>query len=160
MKEVFDPITNTLNKFAWAMWAILWLSLSIGIGQEDFYPNTVPIKSADTTVLSTISAVLLWSSVILQVIRQIYYSHLGPGLVKVGRWLILVATTIFAFRMTYMLAAYGGAPSSSAALIGVSILAIGLSLNAIGMMQQSYFEGYDSTEKQPKWNNSWRAGIH
>lgn len=157
MRMVFDPITDFLNRSAWILWALLWLSLSLGIGQEEF---NIPVNGYvpyNTTVASTIAAILLWACVILQATRQIYYSHLGPPLVKLARWIILGATTIFAFRMTYMLAAYGGAASSMATLIGVSLLAIGLSLNAIGMMQQSYFqENGTHVENLIKWNNSWR----
>lgn len=153
MKMVFDPITQFLNRSAWLLWAILWMSLSLGIGQEEFKP--VLVLEHNTYTPSLIAAILLWSCVTLQAIRQVYYSHLGHPLVKVARWIILAATTIFAFRMTYMLAYYGGAPSSIATLIGVSLLAIGLSLNAIGMMQQSYFEE-NGQEHIVKWNNSWR----
>lgn len=153
MKMVFDPITQFLNRSAWVLWAVLWISLSLGIGQEEF--NPVVFTKYDTYIPSLVAAILLWFCVMLQTIRQVYYSHLGHPLVRIGRWIILGATTIFAFRMTYMLSYYGGAPSSLATLIGVSLLAIGLSLNSIGMMQQSYFEE-KGQEDTVKWNNSWR----
>lgn len=157
MRLVFDPITEFLNRSAWIMWAILWISLSLGVGQEELNPTLAKV-SFDTYIPSIIASVLLWSCVILQAVRQVYYSHLGHPLVKIARWLILGATTIFAFRMSYMIMMYNGAPSSLATLIGVSLLAIGLSLNAIGMMQQSYFSelNKEKDDSEIKWSNSWR----
>lgn len=154
MRMVFDPITQFLNRSAWIMWAILWISLSLGMGQVQIAP--IVTMEYDTFLPSLITTILLWSCVTLQAIRQIYYSHLGHPLVKVGRWMILVATTIFAFRMTYMITIYGGAPVALSTLIGTSLLAVGLSLNAIGMMQQSYFDEPEAKDSEIKWNNSWR----
>lgn len=153
MKMCFDPITEFLNRSAWILWAVLWISLSLGVGQEEFVIN--PTVTYDTFMPSLISAVLLTACVLLQAVRQIYYGDEGPTLVKFGRWLILGATSIFAFRMVYTVVMYNGAPSSIATLIGVCILAVGLSLNAIGMMQQSYFK--KQAIKKLKWNNRWRS---
>lgn len=153
MKMIFDPITQFLSRSAWFLWATLWISLFLGMGQEELRP--IVVIEHDTYIPSLVAAILLWSCVTLQAIRQVYYSHLGNSLVKVARWIILGATTIFAFRMTYMLTYYGGAPSSIATLVGVSLLAIGLGLNAIGMMQQSYFE--TSKDETVRWHNSWRV---
>lgn len=155
MKAVFDPFTTLLNKFAWLFWAILWISLSLGVGQEELIVNEKPVLSYDTTTITTIVCILLWGSVLLQTVRQVYYSHLGHRLVKLGRWLILGATSIFAFRMLYMLTMYGGVPSSYATLVGVGILSIGLSLNALGMMQQEYFQEHG--KHQPKWGPRWNS---
>lgn len=153
MKMVFDPITDFIDKFAWVAWAILWISLSLGVGQEEFViPGTAAIP--DRLLLSIVASILLLGCVLLQTVRQLYYSNEGPPLVRLGRWIILGATSIFAFRMLYMISAYGSATSSIAALVGVCLLAVGLSLNAIGMMQQSYFREHGS--EKLKWNNSWR----
>jgi predicted neutral ceramidase superfamily lipid hydrolase len=155
MRLVFDPITKFLDECAWLFWALLWLSLSLGIGQEEMTANQadmfVNYNNTTTTIIATI---LLWGAVVLQTIRQVYYSHTGHILVKIGRWLILCATSIFAFRMTFMLIVYGGTPSSYATLVGVSLLAVGLSLNSLGMMQQSYFQEHKE-ELPNKWYNSW-----
>lgn len=156
MKDMFDPFTEFLNRYAWAFWALLWISLCLGIGQEEVILSSgMPALNYNTTTITTVVTILLWGAVILQTVRQMYYSHLGHSLVRLGRWMILGATSIFAFRMTYMLALYGGVPSSYATLVGVGILAIGISLNALGMMQQHYFQEYG--RKQPKWGPHWRA---
>jgi hypothetical protein len=156
MKLVFDPITEVLNRFLWVFWVVLWISLSIGLGQDDnnliHYSKTIQY---DTTIPSTIISVLLWSAVVLQTIRQIYYSHLGPTLVKVGRWIMLLATSIFAFRMTYMLIQYGGAPSTMATMVALGLMAISIILVSIGMMQHAYFDG-DSSKEPDTWRYSWR----
>jgi len=160
MKMIFDPVTEFLNRVAWVLWATLWISLSLGVGQEALDVSVQPI-AAEMATLSRIAAILLIGCVILQLVRQIFYSHVGPPLVRVARWIILGATSIFAFRMVYMISVYGGAPSSRAALVGVSLLALGISLNSVGMMQYSYFQEKQQKEKEEgeellKWNNSWR----
>ena len=154
MKAVFDPFTEFLNRFAWVFWALLWVSLCLGIGQEELIIDR-PLLNNNTTTITIIVTVLLWGAVALQVVRQMYYSHLGHKLVKLGRWLILVSTSIFAFKATYMLAIYGGISGSYATIIGIGVLAIGVSLNSLGMMQQYYFQEYG--KKQPKWGPHWRT---
>jgi hypothetical protein len=160
MKALFDPVTSFLNRSAWIFWAILWISLSLGAGQEELIIREVgPGIQYDTTTATTICTILLWAAIILQIIRQVYYSNQGPKLVRLGRWLILGATSIFAFRMTYMLSQHGGAPSSYATLIGVSLLALGICLNSIGMMQQSYFQDKYHIDANKRWLTRWHREV-
>jgi hypothetical protein len=150
MSITFDPITRNLNKFAWIFWIVLWISLSLGIGQDELILLEHQSRiNYDTTEITIIAAVVIWAAVILQAVRQIYYSHTSPFLVKIGRWFIFTATSILAFRTTYMLAMYGGVPSSRAAIIGIILLAVGICFSSIGMMQQSYFEEHP----EQKWEH-------
>jgi hypothetical protein len=160
MKHMMDPITDFLNRIAWIFWAVLWISLSLGIGQEEVdVINHGNIITYSTKVPTTIAAILLWTAVVLQVIRQVYYGNLGPKLVRLGRWLTLGATSIFAFRMTHMLVTYGGVPSSYATLVGVSLLSLGLILISLGMLQHDFSHSTD-IERAVRWNKSWHNKAH
>jgi hypothetical protein len=151
MSIKFDPVTDRLNKSAWIFWVVLWVSLSLGVGQDELILAEHNERIIyDTTELSIIATILLWAAVTLQALRQIYYAHTSPFLVKIGRWLIFSATSILAFRSTYMLILYGGVPSSRAAIIGISLLAVGICFSSLGMMQQSYFEDHPNE----RWKNN------
>jgi hypothetical protein len=156
MKMRLDPITTQVERFAWVFWTILWVSLATGLGQEE----TMFLSGGDLEVLEgfTILVVaLMWLAVVLQTIRQLFYSKTGVLLVRIGRWLLLGSSSIFAFRTTWMLVVHGTEMHiSPATLFGGGLLAIGLSFNALGRMQQSYT--YDTDEEESKHLNKWILG--
>ena len=138
MKYISDPITNKLSKFIWLFWAVLWVSLAIGFGSET---NFVMINTKNGyEVPGLIASILLWAALLIQIVKLIYYSHECNYLLKVGRWLLLITTGIFAYRMTYMLIVYGDIYASLAAIIGAIILAIGLILASLGVMMNEHFK--------------------
>ena len=138
MKYISDPITNKLSKFIWLFWAVLWVSLAIGFGSET---NFVMINTKNGyEVPGLIASILLWAALLIQIVKLIYYSHECDYLLKVGRWLLLITTGIFAYRMTYMLIVYGDIYASLAAIIGAIILAIGLILASLGVMMNEHFK--------------------
>lgn len=138
MNYISDPITHKLSKFIWLFWAVLWVSLAIGFGNETNFVMT-DIKNG-YQVPGLVASILLWAAVLIQIVKLIYYSHECNYLLKVGRWLLLIATGIFAYRITYMLIVYGDVYTSLAAIIGAIILAIGLTLSSLGVMMHEHFK--------------------
>lgn len=137
MNYISDPITNKLSKFIWLFWAVLWVSLAIGFGSEN---NFVMVNAKNGyEIPGLIAAILLWGAVLIQIVKLIYYSHECNYLLKVGRWLLLIASGIFAYRMTYMLVVYGDIYASLAAIVGAIILAVGLILSSLGVMMYEHF---------------------
>jgi len=143
-----DPITSWLERSAWIFWTILWVSLAAGLGQEEaIFISGGEVESLELVTMLVV--ILMWVAVILQTLRQIFYSKTGVWLVRLGRWLLLGASSIFAFRTTWMLVVHGSemhiAPST---LFGAGLLAIGLCVNAVGRMQQSYTFDTDHEEER------------
>ena len=138
MKYISDPITDKLSKFIWLFWAVLWVSLAVGFGSETNY--IIPNVTNGYEIPGLIAAILLWGAVFIQVVKLIYYSQECNYLLKLGRWLLLIATGIFAYRMSYMLVIYGDIHASLAAIVGAIILAIGLILASLGAMMTEHFK--------------------
>jgi hypothetical protein len=158
MKVHLDPITGVLEKFAWVFWTILWVSLATGIGQDEImFLSGGELELMEVTTIVVV--IMMWSAVILQTIRQLFYSESGVLLVRFGRWLLLGASSIFAFRTTWMLITTGSEMHiSPATLIGGGLLALGLCVNALGRMQEHYT--FDTDAQEFKYVNKWTLGEH
>lgn len=138
MKYISDPITDKLSKFIWLFWAVLWVSLAIGFGSET---NFVMVNAKNGyEIPGLIASILLWGAVFIQIVKLIYYSHECNYLLRIGRWLLLIATGIFAYRMTYMLIVYGDIYASLATIVGAIVLAMGLILASLGAMMTDHFK--------------------
>lgn len=138
MKYISDPITQKLSQFVWFFWAILWVSLAIGLG-NDTKLSEIHIGDGNE-VPGTVASILLWGAIVVQIVKLLYYSIDCNYLLKIGRGLLLIATSIFAYRMTYMLITYGDVYISMSAIIGTIISAIGLVLSSLGVMMHEHFK--------------------
>lgn len=137
MKYISDPITQKLSQFIWLFWAILWVSLAIGLGNDTKIHSMYIVQGHE--IPGTIASILLWGAVVVQIVKLLYYSSTCNMLLKFGRWLLLISTGIFAYRMTHMLIMYGDVYASMSAIIGAIILAIGLILSSLGVMMYEHF---------------------
>lgn len=137
MKYLSDPITQKLSKYIWLFWAVIWASIIVGIGSDSAIGIYYSVPQHEITGM--ISATLLWGAVVVQTVKILYYTSKSNNLLKIGRWLLLIATSIFAFRMSFMLAIYGTVYASLAATIGAAILAVGLILSSLGVMTKDHF---------------------
>jgi hypothetical protein len=141
MKPNLDPVTKVIDKFLWVFWAIIIVSLLSGLGQDDSNIRSyAQVVTYDSTLGTSIAVILLWISLAIQLIRQVFYTNEHNLLVKIGLWVLLFATSMFAFRMTYLLIEYGGLPGSIVTLTAFSMLAISIILITIGRMQCAYFD--------------------
>jgi predicted neutral ceramidase superfamily lipid hydrolase len=131
-----DPLTKVLENIAWIFWTILWVSLATGVGQnEEVFISGGVLEYYE--IVTIIVVTLMWLAVLAQTVRQLFYSETGTILVRLGRWLLLGASSIFAFRTTWMLVVYGTAMHiSPATLLGGGLLAIGLIVTAFGRMSE------------------------
>jgi len=143
-----DPVTLALEKFAWIFWTILWISLASGLGQEEvLFISGGEVEGLE--FLTIVVVITMWVAVALQTLRQIFYSKTGVWLVRLGRWLLLGASSIFAFRTTWTLVTHGSAMHiSPTTLFGAGLLAAGLCVNALGRMQQPEADETDALEEK------------
>jgi len=131
-----DPVTKTLEKSAWVFWTILWISLASGLGQNEMVYISGGILEP-LEILTILVVIVMWLAVVLQTLRQLFYATVGVQFVRWGRWLLLGASSVFAFRTTWMLVVHGSEMHiSPATLFGAGLLGLGLCFNAWGRMQE------------------------
>lgn len=126
-----DPITSRIDRFAWIFWAILWISLSLGLGHEDLVYSARGILEIPE-IITILIVFIMWLSVLLQVIRQAFFNYPKPLLAKLGNWFLIGASTLFTFRLTWILLIKDYIIHiSPIILLGAALMGVGLILNAI-----------------------------
>lgn len=126
-----DPITILVEKFAWIFWTVLWASLAFGLGQTDLEYSTRGVYEIPE-IITILVTTIMWLSVILQSLKQAFYVYPKPVITRLGNWLLLGSSTIFTFRITWILFIHDYIVHiSPIILIGATLMGIGLSLNAL-----------------------------
>lgn len=137
VKLYVDPITASIDKYIWVFWSILWISLALGLGQDELIYKTGGIIEIPEIAL-IITILVLWVSIILQALRQYYYNDIITShLAKLGNWFLLGSSTIFTFRLTWISVLQGYPVHISPIIIlGTFLLGVGLSFTALSHMKK------------------------
>jgi len=132
-----DPITKTLDKFAWLAWFVLIGSLMAGFGTETGQTPASFDTGQGSVQLDIAMTTLCWCAALAMLATQLACPFVGNIWERTSRWLMLLAQSIFAFRFTVMLLVTGDIYAPLVTIIGFSLLAVGQLVHCFGIFARA-----------------------
>lgn len=128
---------QVLHSLEWLAWLVLLISLALGLGVSVGAINSPEYPSARPSidlVADTLLTVMVCASALTQLLVQVRHPTHGRRHERFARWLLLCASTIFAYRFASQMATVGDIfvpPITVAAFVAYSIAQITAGLGII-----------------------------